>query len=74
MFMGRLVEGKLETRRFQNRSPERVSKVKLSISPEEVSKQTCHHDFRVHTAEQVSCSVMSPTEAPVDLTGPWEKH
>lgn len=74
--MGRMVEGKLETRRFQNRSPERISKVKLFISPEEVSKQTCYHDFHVHTAEEVSCSMMSRTlaVAPVDLTGPWEKH
>ena len=69
--MGWMVDGRVETRRFQNRSPERNSKVKLSISPEE--GQTCYN-FQVHTVEQVSCSVMSPIFAtvPVDITGPWK--
>lgn len=73
MFMGQVVEGRTRTRRFQNRSTERNSEVKLyTVSPEE--GQTCYQNFSIRTVEQVPCSMMSLILAavPADVTGPWE--
>lgn len=62
------------TRKFENRSTERNSKVKMYVCPED--GQTSYQKVSVYPIEGAACSRMSPTPAtvPVGIARPWTKH
>lgn len=68
-------EERARTRKFENRSTERNSKVKMyTVCPEE--GQTSYQKVSVDPFEHAVCSRMSPTLATVslDVSEPWTKH
>lgn len=68
-------EERAGTRKFENRSTERNSKVKMyTVCPEE--RQTSYQKVSVYPIEHAACSRMSPTLAtePVAIARPWTKH
>lgn len=68
-------EEQARTKKFENKSTERNSKVKMyTVCPED--GQTSYQKVSVYSIERAACSRMSPTPAtvPVGIARPWTKH